>query len=705
MGGKAGATIELRVTGQNLGQPEGLHFSIPGTHVEVLDSAAVKVDPKMAKGKPLPNLQAQRFKVMLPPDAPLGIQDVRIVTKGGISNARAFVVGDLAEVNEQEPNDDVDKPQRIPLNCTVNGVIASPTDVDYYAFTGKKGQRVVCSCLTTSIDSKLPAGLEVYDRGGALLGMGRNYADNDALVDVTLPSDGEYLARVFSFTYTQGGIDYFYRLSVGTAPWIDAVHPPMVEPGKEANVTVYGRNLPGGTLDPGSIVGGRTLEKVRVTVRAPADEATGRLAYAGFVPPRSSALDGFALRIHNDSGTSNPFLLTYARAPVVLDAGSNHTQATAQKVPVPCEIAGRIENKGDLDWYAFSARKGEVVAIDVHGERLGSPVDLYFQLVSDKGATITEQDDTAETMAPYFSTRSDDPPRFRFVAPGDASYYLKVSSRAAFTDFGPRHRYTVRIGPDEPGFQIVAMPFSTLTPDSAVLGAFGSYGYSVFVWRLGGFTGDITLTADKLPPGLSVRPQVLSNNQKQAALVVNAAADAPPYTGPITVMGSAVIDGKKVTREVRAAGMVWPVPQPNILTMTRLDRELVLAVRDKAPYSLSTETDALTVAQGEKIRIPVKLTTHWPDFKSNVQLSAAALPPGLNVPPITLTPGKDTAAAVFELKGGVALAPGNYTLVLRGQTQPIQPKGGAVMPKGGPVNHVQYTPPIALTVLAKKSAK
>jgi hypothetical protein len=701
MGGKAGATFELKVTGQDVSKPEGLYFNFPGAKVEVLGADTVKPDPK---GKPLPNVSAHRFKVTLPPNAPLGIQDVRVVTSGGISNARAFVVGDQEEVNEQEPNDDTDKAQKIALNNTVNGVIQAPTDVDYYTFTGKKGQRVICSCLASSIDSKLPVAVEMFDKAGGYLGMNRNYHDNDAMLDVTLPADGEYLVRVFGFTYSLGGADYFYRLSVGTTPWIDAVHPSAIEPGREAEVAVYGRNLPNGVRDAGSVIGGQTLDKLTMKLKAPADGTS--LAYPGRVPPLATALDAFSLRLKNDSGSSNPYLLTFARAPVIADGGSNNTQAQAQKVPIPCEISGRIDKRGDVDWYQFTAKKGEVVAIEAFGERLGSPVDLFFQIVSEKGTVITEQDDTAETMAPYFSARTDDPPRFRFVAPGDSTYYLKISSRAAFTDASPRHRYLVRLGADDPNFHVIAMPFATLSPDSAALGQFGSYAFNVFVWRLGGFTGDITVTADKLPAGLSVRPQVLSNGQKQAALVVSAAADAPPYDGAISVMASATIDGKKRTRAVRAAGIVWPVPQQNILTVTRLDRELVVAVRDQAPYSLVPGVEKLAITQGEKISVPVKLQTHWADFKGNVQLTAAALPPGLNLQPLTLTPGKESAVAVFEAKGGAALAPGNYSLVLRGQTQPINPKGGgAAMQKGGPMNYVQATPPIELTVTAKTKAK
>jgi hypothetical protein len=703
MGGKAGSTIEVKVIGQNLDKAEGLHFSFGGAKVEVLDSGAVKPDPK----KPVPNLVLQRFKVTLPADAPLGTHDVRIVTKGGVSNSRAFVIGDLDEVNEQEPNDDVDKAQPITLNGVVNGVISAGTDVDYFAFSGKKGQRVICNVRASSIDSKLHAAVEMYDRKGAYFGLARNYADNDALLDVTLPADGEYLVRVFAFTYSQGGIDHFYRLSVSTAPWIDAVFPPVVQPGKETEVTVYGRNLPGGVLDPASVVDGRALEKVTMKVKAPDDPmARQRLSFLGPVSPMASALDGFSLTVKNDTGRSNPYLLTFARSPVVLDNGANDTQETAQKVAVPCEIAGRIEKRGDVDWYTFAAKKGDVIAIEAQGERLGSPIDLYFQLLSEKGAVVTEQDDTPETMAPHFSARSDDPPRYRFVVPADATYYLKITSRANFTDAGPRHLYTVRIGADEPDFRVIAMPASTQFPDSGVVGQHGGYAFNVLVWRMGGFVGDITLSGEKLPPGLSVRPQIIGPGQKLAVVVVNASPEAAAYTGPINLIGTASVNNQKRVREVRGATIVWPVPAPNILTVSRLDRELVIAVRDKAPYSLTAGTEKIVITQGDKISVPIKLQAHWPDFKSNVILTAAALPPGTNLNPLTLTPGKDGATATLDNKGGAVLPPGTYTIVLRGQTQVPNPKAPPpAMVKGAPINHIQACTPITLVVIPKQLGK
>src|SRR5207245_2199337 len=111
--------------------------------------------PAMPPMPMAPAPQVTKFKITIAPDVPLGNHDAWMVNRYGISNPRTFVVGDLVEVLEKEPNNDVTAPQKVDLNCTINGSISAPTDVDYYQFTGKKGQRVVCSCLGSSIDSRI----------------------------------------------------------------------------------------------------------------------------------------------------------------------------------------------------------------------------------------------------------------------------------------------------------------------------------------------------------------------------------------------------------------------------------------------------------------------------------------------------------------------------------------------------------------------
>jgi hypothetical protein len=704
-GGKAGSTIEVTLTGQELDAPQGLMFSVPGVKAELVNSAPPPSDPKKpAQKQPMQAATGTaKFKLTIPADVRPGIHDVRVVTALGISNPRAFVVGDLDEVLEKEPNNDVPEAQRIALNSTVNGTISSSTDVDYFVFAGKQGQRVVAGCLTSSIDSRLFAGLELYSKQGSLLAANREYQDKDAVLDATLPSDGDYYVRVFAFTYTQGSPEHFYRLTVSTAPWIDAVYPSVVEPGKKTTVTVYGRNLQGGKPDPTAVLEGHTLDKLIYTVEPPSDPAARRqLRTTGYVPPRASFLDGFELRLRNEAGISNPYLLTYARAPVVLDNEANDTAETAQEVPVPCEIVGRVEKKGDRDCYRFAAKKGDVYNIEAFADRIGAPVLLSVTLrpMKDKN-TLTEFGDNNDSLHPtLFFTRTDDPARQRFVAPADGEYLLKIISRDADLHADPRHIYHVRIAPEQPDFRLIVMPPSMNSPDASVVRQDGRASYTVLVWRLDGFNGEVRLAVEGLPEGVTCPPQIVGPNQRFAAFVVGAAPDAPNWNGAIMVKGSAVINGEEVIREARPASIVWPIPpqQNNVALISRLTRDLVLAVREKAPYSLSAEVQEVATVAGQNITIPLKITRHWPDFKGNALVTL--LNPSQqgaftfnNNQPLNLA--KDETNVTLVTKN---TPPGTYTIAFRGQVTAPPGKDMATKEKR-PIAHVQPSSPITVTVL------
>ena len=268
-GGKAGTSVEVTVAGLDLESPQGLLFSHPGIKAELVGVAPVAKADASKRGLPAGATGAARFKVVIPAGTPLGMHDIRLVSALGVSNPRTFVVGDQTDVLEKEPNNDVEQAQRVALNTTINGTISTPIDVDYYVFAGKKGQRVVVNCLASSIDSRAQPALQLYSKSGVMLTSNRDYQGTDAILDKLLPDDGDYYVRVFAFTYTQGGPEHFYRLTITTAPWIDAVFPPMVVPGQDNTVTVYGRNLPGGKPDPTAVVDGTILDKLTVTLKPP----------------------------------------------------------------------------------------------------------------------------------------------------------------------------------------------------------------------------------------------------------------------------------------------------------------------------------------------------------------------------------------------------------------------------------------------------
>src|SRR5205085_5286003 len=176
-----------------------------------------------------------------------------------------------------------------------------------------------------------------------------------------------------------------------------------------------------------------------------------------------------------------------------------------------------------------------------------------------------------------------------------------VGSRVADTVAGPRHTYSVRITPERPDFHLVAMAPDAGRPDGTTVFQGGNQAFTVLAWRDDGFVGDIVLSAEGLPPGLSCPPQTLGGEVRQGQLVVSASPGAPPWTGTIRIKGTAVIQGQKVVHEARSASIVWPMlPQFGVPTLSRLDRELLLAVRGPAPFKLNTSIDKPAVVQGDK---------------------------------------------------------------------------------------------------------
>src|SRR5215210_794609 len=72
MGGQAGTSFELKVTGQDLDKAEALHFSLPDVKAEPVGAAetvVAKAEMKKPAAKPPTNLQVRTFKVTLPAKA------------------------------------------------------------------------------------------------------------------------------------------------------------------------------------------------------------------------------------------------------------------------------------------------------------------------------------------------------------------------------------------------------------------------------------------------------------------------------------------------------------------------------------------------------------------------------------------------------------------------------------------------------------
>jgi hypothetical protein len=693
MGGKIGTTVEVTVGGADLDEVTGLYFSHPGLKAERVPDAA----------KP-GSFVANKFNVTIAANAPLGCQDVRAITRWGLSNPRAFVVGDLTEVLEKEPNNDLPVAHKIDLDTTINAAISANVDTDYFSFTGKAGQRVVIVCQAAGIDSRLNPFMQLFDAGNRALASSLRYRNRDALLDATLPANGDYFIRVSEHAYLAGSAEYFYRLTLTQAPWIDSAFPPVVEIGKPTQVTLYGRNLPNGQLEPASSDGTRIYEKAVVTVTAPADPMSRqRMTYSGAVEPAATGTDGFEYRVKNAAGTSNPVLLTFATAPVLLDNGNNDTSDRAQEIKVPSEICGLIEKPYDRDWFVFSAKQGDVFSLEAYADRIGSPIDLYFELRrADNKQSLGEFDDLPNTeilsATKFFSMSYD--PKTRFTAPADGVYELQVASRSDLQS-GPRFFYRLCIRKEQPDFRLVLVDAHDNNPEACAVRQGSSQYLQVLCFRNDGFNGEVTISAEGLPPGVTCLPQTLGPNQRQTFLVLTAQADAPIWDGEIRIKGTTTINGAPVVREARGGCIVWPTQQgQNIPAISRMSRTVCLSIREKGPFGLETDIKEIAVPLGGNVAGKVKIARHWPEFKAAVQLTAISVPPpsqGNPPAPPQVTLAADKPDAEFRITVPSNATPGVYNLVLRGVGQVPFNKDPKAAQKPN-INVVVPSTPIKVTV-------
>lgn len=683
-GAKSGESVEVTVSGTGLDGAESLLFSDKNVKGELVPGSFVAEAKTKKRGGSMAAQQpgSAKFKVTAPKSYS-GTFDVRIVGKNGLSNPRAFVIGDKNEVNEKEPNNDVAEAQHVALETTVNGIIAAPTDVDFVSFRARAGENIVVYCLATSIDSQMQADLMVADSAGRMLAANRGYRGGDAVLDFLAPADGEYVVRVAQFAYTSGGSDHFYRLTVTAGPWLESIYPPVMHENDSIfYVRSDGKN---GKRDPRfTRPDGRPYEAGKGPLLDQVDVRTDELPTQQFVPPAAGTLDTV------DMGSLQAHHILRSAAPVILDNDRNDTAATAQPVTLPCDIAGRIEKKNDRDWYSFEAKKGEVWTVEVFADRLGSPVDAFFVLTDDKGKVITEQDEGPDPLSPtQFYSKSDDPARYRFSLRDDGTYRVMVSTREAGTQFGVRDQYVLRIAKENPDFRLAVMPVGTHYPDAGTLPKGGAVMFTVFAFRMDGFAEPITLEASDLPPGVECPKQMIPGNQTSGTLVLTAAEDAADWAGFIAIRGSA----GEVSHAARPFSVVWPIvggnpnQPPNSPAISRMDRGpgLALAVRGEPPFQLAIEADEpIRAESGGKVQFTVKATRKT-GFKDPIQLFTAT--PGLtpqrrgNQPlPAAGTLAADKTEAKVNIDIPSSLPPGTYSLVIRGQSGVPQPKNQQAVP-------------------------
>lgn len=678
LGLKQGTSADITLSGTDLDEADKLLFSHPG-----ITAAPKMTEPSDFVKSPRP--VGTSFTVKVDGSVPPGSYEVRAINRFGISNPRVFRVSDQEEVVKVAGNNSLEKAQELALGAIVSGRVDANAR-DFYKVNLAAGQRVLVETWAERIDSKMDTTLAIFGPDGRELSRSRDVDSRDAILDFTPPAAGQYVVAVFDFLYG-GGADYFYRLSVHTKPRIEFVFPPAGPAGSNNSYTIYGRNLPGGQPAPGVVLNGITLQKMTANIAIPADSAARSTVEA--VPmPRASLVDRIDFRLPG----SNAVSVAVATSAPILEVEPNDTPAKAQKITVPCEIAGQFYPSRDADWLQFDAKKGDVFMMEVVSHRLGLECDplLIVKKVgkNDKGeetmtdvANVDDPQDRTARIGGDFDTSTDDP-SYKFTASEDATYRVMVRDQFGDSRLDPRNVYRLIIRKDEPSFQalvVATVPAAAAQnnqPGPIVLGGpvlrrGGSTMLQFTVDRRDDFKGEVTVTIEGLPAGVTCPGAILGGDVNSAALILSAEENAAAFSGPIRVIAKAQVNGQEVVRVARTGTVSWGSANRQQATPTfRTTRDLVLAVTDKetAPAFVKAGDDKVwETSLGGKLEVPLNLTRRG-DYKEAVKLTAVGLPAEIKPAEVNLDP--NTAAGKLEIPvTNQATKPGVYTFYLRSDTK------------------------------------
>lgn len=588
MGGQAGHQVEITVTGENIEEVTELHFSHPSI-------TAVPVEGK-----------AKTFAVTISKDTPAGVYDARVVSRLGISSARAFAVGDLAEVTRTKANNSLETAMPLQVGSVCNATMTKRA-VDYYSFKGTQGEQLAIECSAAGIDSRLSPVLVVADAKGADLKVNRT----GGMIDFTPAEDGTYLIKVNDLTY-QGGERHFYRLALQKGPasplpqtqQVSAMSwPPEGLAAKAASTEVEPNNKDAQQITLPCDIAGSFFPAADVDTY----EFAAKKGETWWVEVASERLglntDPFVLVQQVKDGKFTDVAEFYDIAPPMKVTSNGYSYDGPPYDAGSPDVMGQFTAKED-GVYRLQVR-------DLFGGTRNVPQNVYRLVV--------------RRASPDFS-----------LAAWAVHMTLRNGDRAALSKPAALRQGDVRV------FEVVTQ-------------------------RRDGFDGDIEISMENLPPGVKATGLKIAKGKTYGHLVIYAEDNAPKGHALARVIGTAKINGKEVSRPVRFASMKWPVKDAKgEIPSPRLMANIPVSVTDseQAPLTIAAAEDRLFEAKvGESVTIPLAVT--WRSAFNGTSIKVKAYGSGLSAMKEFEIPIK---AATHNLTLNLAelkLEPGDYTFALQ----------------------------------------
>jgi len=578
-----------------------------------------------------PNLgERVALEVTIAAGAELGVREMRVESRQGISNPIRFYVASLPEFREQPP-EIVPAPRdfsglfRFPpravtditLPAVVNGQIIprepdyvhwqmrrfTPGDADRYRFTARKGQRLVVAVrarelipyLADAVPGWFQATVALYDAQGNELAYCDDYRFRpDPVLLFEVPEDGQYIVEIKDALY-RGRPDFVYRITIGEVPFITSIFPLGGRAGGKTTVKLTGWNLP--------------IHQLTVTTNK----------RPGIHP----------LTVRNGESISNTVPFAVDTLPERLEVEPNNSAAAAQQVTLPVIINGRIERPGDWDVFRFKGRAGEQVVVEVVARRLDSPLNSVLELTDAAGKRLAFNDDHEDKADAMHTHHADS--FIQITLPADGSYLLHLGD--AEHEGGPDYAYRLRISPPRPDFELRVVP-SCINANTWQLKPL-----TVYALRKDGFDGPIALSLRGDPAGIWLDGGVVPAGQDRVRVTLGLAPWLALEPLKLCLEGRVTIGGREVVHAaVPADDMMQAFAYKHLVPAH--DLTLVLPGRRKAPKPPADPRSfrpSLRLLSEPPIRIPaggkaeVRARAPWDETRGEIQFELSDPPEGLRI--------------------------------------------------------------------------
>ena len=181
-----------------------------------------------------------------------------------------------------------------------------------------------------------------------------------------------------------------------------------------------------------------------------------------------------------------------------------------QAIAIPASVSGRIDPRGDVDRFEFSAKKGELLSLVVQAAELGSWMDALLVIEDDSGKELKRQDDIDSKTQPDVA--------LEWAVPGEGNYVAKVSDLNGAG--GSEIAYRFLITRSEPGFSASAATgvYSVRAGEKLEI--------VVSATRHHGHVGDLEIGVEGLPDGVSAALAAVPEKGGEVKLSVEAGAEA-----------------------------------------------------------------------------------------------------------------------------------------------------------------------------------